>query len=177
MNDYWDIDQVLSQEEEVRVKTRLEIRKPGKNELIPVSSKIRVPLWLGLAMSTRDIADIEAPYYLSEDYCGSILASSTALNLRQHSLYFFEICRQMTEVLSFRYYVPLVPAFLNRARFILESIESNEGPNLTRRLTTTEQSIFQDCRKAVKEFMHWKERKCEKIVIERATKRIKTSYH
>ncbi len=90
-----DIDQILSEEESFPCKlltsnSSLNHFDAKNDEILKEGSRIDLPLWLADALSKKGIVEIEIPKHFGPKVRDELSSSST-LNLRDFSHYFFEI--------------------------------------------------------------------------------------
>lgn len=187
--DFWDIDDLLAEEEPVSLVSSKEIRGLGhldrnnKSADLPQNRRIEVPFWLGLILSQRVLAELELPKYLKDSYRYAIRADPALINLRGQSPYFFELgetvakCLENTQELSNL----LVKTFILRIKHIVDYADTKSNPNIMRKLTEIEVRIYQDYKRTLQEFIDWKQRKFERLrvssEIARNHKRVRLAEH
>ena len=100
-SDYWNIDDILAEEELIPctfkddAKNLAYLDMMAHNQAINKTqglandsgtlnkgSKVDLPLWLGIALASRDICELRNPSYLSEKYLNLLKADPEVVNLR-----------------------------------------------------------------------------------------------
>ena len=83
-SDYWNIDDILAEEDPVPVVFKTDAKNlahlegvaggaPGKKKIgnggvgstLKSGTKVEIPMWLGIALAQRDICELRNPKYLS----------------------------------------------------------------------------------------------------------------
>lgn len=184
---YWDIDDILAEEEPVTLVSTEEIRGLGyldksnkDSEDLSSHSKISVPYWLGSYLARASVGLVELPAFLKQSYRYSLKADATLLTLGEKSKYYFEIGAKLANLLSDTDLVPLLlTAFLERLRHVLEKLETADEPKVYKKLTHLEVNLFEIARRSTRDLREWLERRHEKItkasLISRPMKRRKVN--
>ena len=97
-SDYWNIDDILAEEELVpctfkedaknlgyldridNISNKKQIKEESGN--IDKGSKVDIPLWLGICLAQRDFVELKTPIYLTEKYMNNLKAGSEVVNFR-----------------------------------------------------------------------------------------------
>lgn len=53
-----------------------------EREVLPAGTKLHLPIWLGIALARREIAEIKNPRYMSKQYYNTLNADSDVVTLR-----------------------------------------------------------------------------------------------
>ncbi|CAG9313262.1 unnamed protein product [Blepharisma stoltei] len=166
---YWDIDDILAEEEPIPVKTTKELKGLGFLDItnkpldLPAESRFQAPLWLA-AILQRTETDIELPKYFRTSYRASLEADPSIVSLKAQSQYFFEVGTKLTEIAEDDDLKQLLlKVLMKRIKFLIGYIENKSNPNILKRLTELEISIYEKGRKTMIELEDWRERKYEKI--------------
>jgi len=53
-----------------------------EKEVLPAGTKLELPLWLGIALARREIAEIKNPKYMSKQYYNTLSADSEVVTMR-----------------------------------------------------------------------------------------------
>jgi hypothetical protein len=183
VGDYWDIDDFLTEEEEVNVLTVKELQGLGalqtatKVKDLAANSKIAVPLWLAVVWTQRSMVVLEIPKYFSEAYRASLRADPDILRLADKSQYFFELGTKLAIILADNDLTPvLFAAFMSRFKYIATHFQQNASTSFLRSLTQLEKKLLELARSDNESLKRWRERRAELIesaVIKRSGKRMR----
>ena len=121
--DYWNIDDILAEEELVPCSFRFEAKGLGyldqlqnmsqnmsnaqrkqvlqQEKNLPAGAKVDVPVWLAVRLAQRELVELRNPKFMSNNYYAQLKAGSEVVTMRSMSPYLFEvvvkICEYMTE--------------------------------------------------------------------------------
>ena len=176
---YWNIDNIIAEEEKVMVKFRasakglgfLDLSKTGnQTEDLESGDEVQLPLWLASTFASRRFVDIQLPNYLSLQFKSSLVADPEVINLKQKSEYFYEIGIMLAHTLSehSQFIHTLLQIFLIRYRAILDKSrnwdEESDTPFL-RKLTIMERRIFDINKQFIDQYRKWRNRKIAQIQV------------
>ncbi|OMJ91710.1 hypothetical protein SteCoe_5741 [Stentor coeruleus] len=167
---YWDIDDILAEEEPVMIETTKEIKgagflyPQGTDLDLKKSSRFSIPLWLGISMARRDLAKIEVPKFFSDSYRNTLKADPKIISLKERTNYFFEVGIKLSDSLDGAELVKLLyKVFLARFIHLFNEITHNSDPKIIKKLTELELELYEKGMRAVRELYDWKERKFDII--------------
>ncbi|KAG0495664.1 hypothetical protein HPP92_000355 [Vanilla planifolia] len=165
MANYYDIDDILLEEEPISVVFQVEangvgLLDPGSEaNRVEKGAKIDIPFWLAHELYLRQAVSITVPPCFSLKTRKEIQADAACVDLKFRSPYFYELGRKL---------VPLVPdktigsfllyAFTNRYKEILGKSHSTIGttPKFTSKLTHEESQLFEAARTSMVAFKKWR---------------------
>ncbi|KAL4472859.1 hypothetical protein ABPG72_020593 [Tetrahymena utriculariae] len=170
---YYDIDDILSEDEKVNVKfneicvgigflDQHQEFSDGKD--IPKGTVLEMPFWLGVQLAQTisvskqsnfeedtPIAVLEIPKIYRSQFQNSLLADPTVINLREKSNYFYEFGLKMAEYLEDPKLIDiLICVFLKRAKQFAKlsfSLIIQQCDDMILRMTHSELNIFNSGRK------------------------------
>lgn len=181
---YWDIDDFLAEEEPVTIEIARDLKGLGTIE--PSSEKFDLeegtrmtqPLWLALAMVSREMANVAVPKYFEESYRNTLEADPRIISLRERSHYFFEVGSKLNTVLDGANLTPLLlKVFIARVLHLHNEASNNSDPKIMKKLTELELEIYERAMKSIREYSEWRDRKFDMIRAyqnnEKSTKRFR----
>ena len=98
--DYWNIDDILAEEEMIPVVFKKEqnglgyltllnqtgkAKKSATLQSIPEGQKVDLPVWLASLMATRGIVDLMRPLFLTEKYFKQLIAGAEVVTMHHQS--------------------------------------------------------------------------------------------
>eukprot|EP00928_Gymnodinium_smaydae_P056169 TRINITY_DN3959_c0_g1_i1.p1 TRINITY_DN3959_c0_g1~~TRINITY_DN3959_c0_g1_i1.p1 ORF type:complete len:209 (-),score=44.64 TRINITY_DN3959_c0_g1_i1:154-780(-) len=98
--DYWDIDDILSEQLEVTVRANTDIKggglllgadAGGLKQDLRAAQKVQVPFWLAQALVRRNTAELEIPPMFGVTAREDLLRESTVCRVGDWSQYYFEV--------------------------------------------------------------------------------------
>ncbi len=93
---FLDIDLILSEEDRLPCIFRVDAFDLGHldpsnhSSVLPMNSRLELPLWLALTLSKNNMVQMESPKHFGQRMRDE-LASSSAVNLREFSHYFYDV--------------------------------------------------------------------------------------
>jgi len=180
--DYWDLDQIMAENEKINSIFLVNATDLGhldanhmKNHSstdIEANTKVELPLWLALPLSSSKIVDTEIPKYYGEQFKRSLRAEPMVLNLQEKSFYYYEnglvYAFLFNDLILSRI---LANAFMARFRAIIDralykSTEANEElSSFVKKLSKLEKVIYFQGKRSVNEYAGWKNREFEKMSV------------
>ncbi|KAL4429500.1 hypothetical protein ABPG74_001345 [Tetrahymena malaccensis] len=170
---YYDIDDILSEDEKVNVKfnevclgigflDQHQEFSDGKD--IPKGTILEMPFWLGVQLAQTksvskqsnfeedtSVADIEIPKIFRNQFQNSLLADPTVINLREKSNYFYDFGLKMAEYLADEKIIDtLICVYLKRAKQFAKlsfNLIIQHCDDMILRMTHKELNIFNSGRK------------------------------
>lgn len=181
---YWDIDDILAEEEQINIQVTEEIHgvgflNPAANSInLQKASRLTVPLWLGTTMAMRQLATIEVPKYYGESYRNTLEADPSIISLKDRSTYFFEVGGKLSSLLEGTNLIELLlKVFIARVIHLYNQITHSTDPRIVKKLTELELEIYEKGMKTHREMHDWQERKFDMIrassAVVKSTKRFK----
>mmetsp|Transcript_24457 Transcript_24457/g.43351 ORF Transcript_24457/g.43351 Transcript_24457/m.43351 type:complete len:188 (+) Transcript_24457:402-965(+) len=170
VGDYWDIDDFLTEEEEVNVLTAKHLSGIGslvasmKSKDLTVNTKVLVPYWLAVIWTQRSLAVLEIPKFYKEAYRESLRADPDILRLADKSRYFFELGTKLAILLADHDLNPvLYSAFMSRFKYIVTHFHHTATTSFMRSLTQLELKLLDLARSGNEMLKRWRERRTELI--------------
>jgi hypothetical protein len=167
---YWDIDDILADEEPIMVQVTKTIKGAGflnpESEELDLNEHTRftIPLWLAENMATRELAKIEVPKIFGESYLNILEADPRIISLKDRSNYFFEVATKLNDFIQDgKFIAPLQKVFVARFVHLYNEITHNSDPKIIKKLTELERDIYEKGMKTTREFFDWRERKFDII--------------
>jgi len=74
------------------------LRAPWQSGSLPVNSRQQLPLWLAKCLQQRNHIQIELPACYGDSYREGMRSDPGHMNLRDHSEYYFEIGKELSEL-------------------------------------------------------------------------------
>ena len=169
-NKYWDIDDVLADEESVSTTIlnegyRLSFLDPNSSKTqkdLEAGTKTDLPLWLASRLISHKFIAIDTPLPYREKYKKALLADPTVVNLRDKSAYYYERAIRLSGMLEDSGSIAdiLPEIFLKRVKFFLRRahhMPQEESTAFIKKLTAIEKQIFESGRDAVINYKLWKD--------------------
>ena len=150
-SDYWNIDDILAEEELVPTTFKSDAHNLGyldqmahnaqlnktkvstedKSATLKKGSKVDIPLWLAIALAQRDIVGLRNPLYLSEKYLNLLEADSDVVNLRTQSPHIYEnilkLCAHLSSEHVYKYIAGYQRVFIDRfCKHVIEMADTSE---------------------------------------------------
>jgi hypothetical protein len=151
-SDYWNIDDILAEEELVPCSFKSDAQNLGylsalahnaainkrtggasmeESGTLQANQKIDLPLWLAVALAQRDLCELKAPVYMTEKYLNLLQADPEVVNLRNQSFSLYEsvlkLCSHMSEEHIYEFVTKYQRAFIQRfGRLVIEMADSTE---------------------------------------------------
>ena len=124
------------------------------NEALPAGTKLDLPLWLGISLAQRDLAELRNPLCLSEKYMNNLKAGSEVVNFRLQSPNIYEnilkLCAHLSEELVAKFITNYRNAFIERFKGVIfdmaDSTEMHQNDQFTtdlKRFSNLEREIFE----------------------------------
>ena len=73
-------------------------RAPWQSGSLPVNSRLQLPLWLARSLQQRYHIQLELPACYGSSYREGMRSNPGHMNLRDHSEYYFEIGKELSEL-------------------------------------------------------------------------------
>ncbi|RLN84047.1 hypothetical protein BBJ28_00008223 [Nothophytophthora sp. Chile5] len=188
---YFDIDEILASDERVKCTFATDAQGCGyldascTEEDLESGSVVELPLWLAETLATRGDVTVEVPHYLTKRFRRMLKAGPSSVNLREFSIYFYEVGRQLMplveqveqqeidEIMRLAFGGERYRDLLNNSMSSLDE----DTTEFTRKLTQGEKKLFEAGATGAKDFIQWKGRNAETItaaaVVERSLKKRK----
>jgi GINS complex subunit 3 len=167
---YWDIDDILAEEEPVSITISKDLDGVGfldpsvKSITLKQSTHLTVPLWLAVTMALREMAAIEEPKFFGDGYRNILEADPRIVSLKERSNYFFEVGSKLSGFLDGpELILLLMKVFIVRVMHLFNEISHRSDPQIMKKLTEIELEIYEKGRKTVMEHSNWRERQYDKI--------------
>ena len=74
-------------------------------QVLPINTKVDIPLYMAIALFQREIVDISHPKYLTKEYFNTLKAGSEVVTMRTQSAYIYENVNRICEYLEDTLYV------------------------------------------------------------------------
>ena len=167
---YWDIDDILAEEEKINVVVDKSSYRNGSlnpncqdpEADLEKGSVLEIPLWLALFLAQIEMVEIEIPRFYRENFKNTLLADPTHVNLREKTPFYYEIGLKLCKLINDRTLVPtLSVVFLNRVKHFAKisfHLRIDDSTNLLKKMANFEMRIFNNGRKAANDYREWKEK-------------------
>lgn len=167
MNDYYSIEDILSEDENVNVITHINATNMGwldpncnSNDL-PKNSKITIPIWLAKSLKEKNMVSVEVPEFYFDK---QILAAPQSINLKIKSNYFFEAgykIYELTKRKALRINLIKIFSSIRFKRVVNHSLHfvCKNAINFWKHLTNLEKKLFCYGQEAAKDHLEFKNRK------------------
>ena len=167
MNEYYSIDDILSEDENVDVITHIDATNLGwldpncNCQDLPKNSKIKIPIWLAKGLKEKNMVSVEVPEFYFDT---QLLAAAHSVNLKTKSNYFFEAgykIYELTKVEELRINLIKIFSSLRFKRLVNHSLHfvCKNAINFWKDLTNLEKKIFCYGQDAAKDHLEFKTRK------------------
>lgn len=168
---FFDLDQILAEEEELQIELRCDVNNGDSLEYgqvslsdeagtLPMGTRPRVPCWLGLALAGARFAQVQLPRWLGEAHLSRVLADPESANLREKCNYFYELGAQLCARVEGKTGGLLAEVFLERAKKLLMLVllaqEQAPGGELLPRLASAEQRMLARAQEFMLEYRLWR---------------------
>ncbi|KAK3284699.1 hypothetical protein CYMTET_7659 [Cymbomonas tetramitiformis] len=170
MADYWNIHDMLAEEEKVTAYFNVGSTGLGRafdpscdDEDLKEGAKLEIPLWLTKDLASRGMIKVERPSYYGPRVKNDLQADPRCVNLGEKSPYFYDVGLRLLEVshdpklaellnLTFqrRYQQLLIAALSVQA-------DTKDITRLQRVLSAEEKKLFDDGRLSRSSFESWRE--------------------
>ncbi|KAI4382776.1 hypothetical protein MLD38_008694 [Melastoma candidum] len=165
MGSYYDIDDILSEEEPVTVIFRkpangVGIDPSAEKNCVEQGSKVELPLWIAHELCQRDAVSVNVPACFDEKTRLEIQADPANVDLRSRSPYFYELGCKMAPITGDRtlcYF--LFFAFRSRYKEVLTKAHTAAHvatPKVLSRLTNEEIDLYEAAQSSVAAFKKWR---------------------
>lgn len=175
MDDYFDVDAILRDEERVPVEFNTQAHNLGY--LDPASDSpdlepgaaLELPLWLAAVLANRNIVDVSLPRVFTGRTRQALIADAPTVALRDKGAFYYEIGVELAELVR-----PPNPPLVQLLRTVLAKryagvldISTNslgqDTTYFTRQLTNLERNLFEAGYWNTSAFYAWKTRRMEKL--------------
>ena len=183
-NSYWDIDEILAEEEKLTVKFQTgSYQNSSLDPNLPIDSDIEVgqtmelPIWLALPLAQGEIIDIEVPRFYKDHFKKTLEADPNVVNLRDKTPYYYENGLKLIDKIDDPELVPtLATVFLTRIKEFVHisfHLRIEDCSNLLRKMVNTEIRIFNYGRAAALIYRNYKEKGRSELGYEETFKKLK----
>eukprot|EP00741_Cyanophora_paradoxa_P021636 tig00000241_g20883.t1 len=165
---YYDVDAILSEEERFPVVTsnegrnlgHLDTADPYSRKHLPVGAKLELPLWLGLAMATKNHISFATPKSFSQRTCEDVEADPTVINLQEKSPFWYENGMKLVKHQKDKANLVSVmqTAFRERYKLIFDRAYSSQNRDVSSfvsKLTSFERVLFRTGQAAAVSAEQW----------------------
>lgn len=165
---YWDIDEIISEEQLLSCHTRVEIADcgfldPEEQELdLPENAKVDLPLWLAQVLYRREIVKLHMPAMFKGMIKEDLEKDAAVCNLRRRSPFYLQTGMKLGYLLDDKEQVALLmTAMGTRWREIVRVLGKallevqDPPPALVQRLTFLEEKMLFGGREANTMFQRW----------------------
>ena len=135
--------------------------------MLPANSKLELPLWIGIAMSQRNIVELKKPPFLTTQFFNTLQAGADVVTMSSHCPYIYEVAFKLVELFPEENMGAIMEifqaAFVQRfSRIILDystnARESDTQSQATRRLSLLERELFELHKNQKLRFMSWNDK-------------------
>ena len=118
--DYWNIDDILAEEELVPCIFKVEAKGLGyldqlqhlsstatakqrkmatniRAQSLPAGTKVDVPVWLAVSLASREVVDLRNPKFMTPNYYAQLKAGPDVVTMRAMSVYIYEAVIKMSD--------------------------------------------------------------------------------
>ncbi|KAB1217609.1 DNA replication complex GINS protein PSF3 [Morella rubra] len=165
MSKYYDIDDIIADEEVVSVIFQKAVSGVGidpssETDNVEVGSKVELPLWLAHELQLRQAVSMNVPSCFNQKTRLEIQADSACVNLRSRCPYFYEFGSKIAPLVSDRTIGPLLlSAFKSRYKEVLTKAHTaafsaaSKYPSL---LTKEENNLYESAQSSMAAFKKWR---------------------
>jgi len=167
---YYDIDDILAEEERVPITFRNEGYNlgwldPGSNEEhLKSETKVDLPIWLGKILKNHAYVDLELPLHYKANYRSRLEADPIIVSLAK---YYYNVGLYVATTSNDRELLELLQrVFATRYRDILDKSQhwrNADFSEFTKKLSECEKKLFEAGYTTAVEMERWKGRKVEEI--------------
>jgi GINS complex subunit 3 len=186
---YYDIEDILAGEERIKCTFLTDaadcafLDPSCLQDDLKSGTKVELPLWLAETLVNRGDVNMEIPVYLSTRFRRMIQAGPASVNLREFSVYFFEVAKHILPLVNEQEAKEIVEILRlafggERYRNILNNSMNSQDEDtteFTRKLTESEKLLFDAGMLDSTDFIRWKGRKNDLIeaskLVERCAKK------
>ena len=142
--------------------------------MLPANSKLELPLWIGVAMSQRNVVELKKPPYLTQNFFNSLSAGPSVVTMAKYSMYIYEVTLKLVELFPVENVADIMDIFLKAyiKRFneiILDhstnARESDTQSQATKRLSMLERELFELHKNQRLKFMSWVNKKTLQVQV------------
>ena len=142
--------------------------------MLPANSKLELPLWIGVAMSQRNVVELKKPPYLTQNFFNSLSAGASVVTMGKYSMYIYEVTLKLVELFPVENVADIMDIFLKAyiKRFneiILDhstnARESDTQSQATKRLSMLERELFELHKNQRLKFMSWVNKKTLQVQV------------
>lgn len=179
MSAYWDVDDILAEEDLVTVQLARDV--PGFGHLqgsaveedLKSGQKAVVPYWFALAMERTMAGDLEIPRHYGEQFKNTLIADATIVNLFEKSEFYYEMGAKLAATKDPGISQSLSETLITRFRYILDHTSDTQDSKVQKKLSSLERGIYEKGRKACKEQIEWKSGQLDRIAAGSSMQRMK----
>jgi len=184
--DYWNIDDILAEEEMVpctfnvdaRGLTYLKqmsntaatigqaqaVKAKAVDKVLQAGTKIDLPTWMGVSLAQREIVELNKPLFLTSKFFDQVKAGSDVVTMRNHSLYIYEVVLKLIELYPNERIEDImtvfIEAFIDRfSKITLDHSTNAQASHVsaaTKKLSNLEKEIFELHRAQKLDFIQYK---------------------
>lgn len=158
---YWDIDDILAEEEPVTVLVEKDLQGFGQlhaaslEEDLKQGQKAVVPWWFATAMEKAQAGSLEPPRHYSDQFKNTLIADATIVNLFEKGEFYYEMGAKLgAGDMGLR--KSLSETLATRFHYILDHTSAELDHRVHRKLTNVERRVYEKGRKGYKEQHEWR---------------------
>eukprot|EP00946_MAST-07B_sp_MAST-7B-sp1_P004288 g4288.t1 len=179
MRDYYDISDILSEEERVPLVFDTDARGIGylvegsQGEDVEKDAKVELPYWLAEHLALKKCVSFETPHYYNLKFRNSIIADTKHADLRNFCQVYYQLGMRMAPWLAYgserdqrELDNDLVQIMTERFHNILDhsqNSQNDDNTDFTNRLSATELQLYWEGYASAGDYLRWKHSKTQKI--------------
>ncbi|KAF4395728.1 hypothetical protein CsatB_009447 [Cannabis sativa] len=165
MANYYDIDDIIAEEEIVSVVFQKAVNGVGidpsaETACVEPGSKVELPFWLAHELHLRQVATIKPPPCFNQKTRLELGADAACVDLRSRCLYFYEFGCKIAPLVGDRDMGSfLLSAFKNRYQEVLakaHSVAFAAASKLSTLLTKEETNLYEAAQSSMADFKKWR---------------------
>lgn len=172
MNDYFDVDEILGEEDRLPCVFATAVFNLGaldpssSSKDLAEGSRVELPLWLAYELHQRRIVDVELPRHFGPKLQARLQAGPCEVNLRDRSADYFEVGFRLGGLLDDGdLCASLRTALAVRCKDVISKSQEAgaEDTRYFRQLTNLERGIHDAGQRTAREWNRWRSRKMDKV--------------
>ncbi|KAK3422618.1 probable DNA replication complex GINS protein PSF3 [Eucalyptus grandis] len=165
MGSYYDVDDIIAEEEPVSVVFQkpangVGIDPSAEKNCVDQGSKVELPFWLANELCQRNAVSVLVPPCFDEKTRLEIQADPACVDLRSRSPYFYEFGCKLAPIVADRTLgFLLFSAFRSRYKDVLTKAHTASNvaaPKILSRLTKEEVNLYEAAQSSVAAFKKWR---------------------
>ncbi|KAF3448834.1 hypothetical protein FNV43_RR09743 [Rhamnella rubrinervis] len=165
MANYYDLDDIIAEEEIVSVVFQKEVNGVGidpssETDCVKPGSKVELPFWLANELHLRQVGTMKVPACFNQKTRLELGADATCVDLRSRSPYFYEFGCKIAPLVGDRDLGSfLLSAFKNRYQEVLakgHSAAFSAASKCSTLLTREETTMYEAAQSSMKAFKKWR---------------------